>query len=227
MESDRMRRTIAFFRIVPPVPPLLTSTFLVVTAVSAVVVIVEPSRSTGALTAIGLLQMFSSASGFAGPARRGYYDLLLTRGDRRLYIALAQWLMSIAAGLACWLALAGAEAIAAGNVQQALAPGTVVAMVLVSTVPWATTVALPRFAAAVGWLLVMVLAATIAPGLSLQSSVWAVRAAAVLLMPASLVGVRFPAGALVVIPALTSAALAMGVAFWWINSVDVPLEAAQ
>lgn len=222
-----MWRTLAYFRVVPPVPPLLTSTFAVVTVGGMVVILVDPARTVGALTAVLLLQLFAAASGFTGPARRGYYDLLLTRGDRRLHIALAQWTMSIAAGVAGWIAIAGVEVARTGAAHRALAPGTLTALVLASTVPWATTVALPRFAGAVGWLLIMVLTWTLAPALTSQAGPWAARATAVLLLPGVLVGSPFGDGTFVAAPSFAFAAVSMGIALRWVSTTDVPLETAQ
>lgn len=222
-----MRNAILFFRVVPPVPPLMTSTFVVVTVASMLVVVVDPRRATGVLTAIALLQLFAAASGFAGPARRGYYDLLFTRGDRWLVIGVAQWLMSIAAGMASWVAIAGVETAVTGAPVQSFAPGTVTAMLLVSTVPWAMTVALPRFAGAVGWLVVMVMASTLVPQLLPPARVWWVEAAAVLLLPGSFIGAAFSTGSVVPGPALACALASMCVALRWIARADVPLETAQ
>src|SRR4029434_11222861 len=96
---------IRFFRVVPPVPPMMTGTFLVLTLASAAVVVANPVRAPGTLVPVLLLQVFAAASGFALPARRGHFDLLLTRGSSRTLIALVHWAMSIAPGLASWLVL--------------------------------------------------------------------------------------------------------------------------
>ena len=224
-----MVRALLFFRVAPPVPRLMTGTTVVVTAIGGLVAAVDPTRLTGALTAICLLQIFAASSGFATPARRGYYDLLLTGGTRRVWVGLAHWLMSVAAGLASWLAMAGLEVAVTGNAHRSLAPGTTAAMFLASTIPWATAVALPRFAGAVGWLVVMVLASTIAPQMTVSPPAvsWPLVALAVLLLPATFIGEPFPMRGLVASPAVAAAMACMGIALWWIHAADIPLETAQ
>ena len=66
-----------FFLVVPPMPLLMIGAFAVITVAIAAVVVLNPSRATGALTPILLLQLFACSSGFDVPARRGHYDLLL------------------------------------------------------------------------------------------------------------------------------------------------------
>lgn len=224
-----MLRALLFFRVAPPVPRLMTGTTCVVTAIGAVVVAFDPERTTGALMAICLLQVFAASSGFATPARRGYYDLLLTGGSRRVCVGVAHWLMSIVAGLASWVAIAGLELAMTGSAHRSLAPGTATAMFLASTIPWATAVALPRFAGAVGWLVVMVLTSTIAPQLALGplAASWPLTAMAVLLLPSMFIGEPFTSGELVASPAIASAVACMAVALWWIHTTDIPLETAQ
>ena len=95
-----------FFLVVPPMPLLMVGAFLVATGVSAAVIVVEPSRASGALTPILLLQLFACSSGFDVPARRGHYDLLLTHGEARRRVIVAHWAASALPGVLCWLLLA-------------------------------------------------------------------------------------------------------------------------
>src|SRR5690606_1493220 len=112
-------------------------------------------------------------TGFAMPARRGYYDLLLTRGSGRLGIAVTHWLASILPGLVTWFVVCVTEAIATGGrAGAARASGTVAAFVLVSTLPWAITVRLPRFTGAVGWLLLAVATVAFAPASAASWTGW-------------------------------------------------------
>ena len=118
----------------------------------------------------------------------------------------------------------------------ALASGTVLAWALVSTLSWATTVTLPRFAGAIGWLLTLAIAATASPGAGsgrLFDSVgagtsWLEGAVALLLYPPVIVGedLAGPQGWLAA-PAVLVATTAMVYAFGWIEHHDIPLEAAQ
>jgi hypothetical protein len=221
-----MLNALAFFRLVPPLPRMMTFTFVITTIASMLVVSIDPRWTRSVLLAIAFLQLFAAASGFARPARRGDYHRLLRRGDTRLVTGIAQWCMSVAAGVASWVAVAGVEIAATGAPVRSFAPGTVTAMFLVSTIPWATTVALPRFAGAVGWLAVMVMATTLAPQLGRRGEPWWVEACAVLLLPGSFVGVRFSTTPLVATPALLCAVIAVVAALRWIDGADIPRETA-
>jgi hypothetical protein len=107
----------------------------------------------------------------------------------------------------------------------------------VSTIPWAITVPLPRFAGAVGWLLVLAVGSALLPhgvrgGLvagDLTGESPVLEAVAVLLYPMLLVGrdLTGRAAAAMVMPALVFAVSLMAAAMWWIRRMDVPLEAAQ
>jgi hypothetical protein len=225
-----------FFGVVPPVPRIMVATFAVATTLSVITVAIHPSRAAGALAPVLLLQLFAASSGFALPARRGYYDLLLTHGDGRWRIALTHWLFSVAPGIASWLIIAAAEALGGGGGRLALlASGTCAAMCLLSTLPWAITVTLPRFAGAVGWLLVLVMAATMLSGA--EQEAWLTStyeqsgmqpALVFLLYPAVAVGRELsPRDIWVIAPALVVATCGMLAAARWIVRAEFPLEAAQ
>src|SRR5688572_4534250 len=226
-----------FFIVVPPMPLLMLAAFVVATTVAVAIVLVDPSRASGALTPLLLLQLFGAASGFDVPARRGHYDLLLTHGVGRRWVIVGHWLASIAPGLIGWLAVALAlHAVKGPDDVSLFGSGTIVAVALVSTIPWATTVRLPRFSGAIGWLLILATAALLLPSAwsaemsgpadPTQSAVSA--AFAVLVYPPAIVGRGLTArDALVVTPALAIAAICVLVAVWSVNRRDIPLEAAQ
>jgi hypothetical protein len=220
-----------FFRVVSPLPPLMRPTFGVVFVVSAVVMAVDVEKTRPLLTPLLTLHLFACSSGFGGAARRGYYDLLLTRDGRRLGVALTHWCFSIAPGLATWLAIAGLEAfLRLGFPQHAFAGGSVAAMAVVSMLAWAFTVGLPRFSGAIGWMVTVVSAASLwslevvaGPG-----SPVALRALALLVNPALLLGRSLDAASLLpVVPALAAGVVGMSLACAWIVLADYPFEAAQ
>ena len=138
-------------------------------------------------------------------------------------------------GLLSWVVLAGVEIIVSPRASL-ISSGTIAAFVLVSTLPWATTVKLPRFAAGIGWLVWLAMFATVfqpAAGPSAFSAVgqgrsWIEAAAVLLLYPPLLVGETL-AGPLILLtlPALLLAAVSMAWAFATIQREDIPLEAAQ
>jgi hypothetical protein len=217
-----MRFLLRFFRTVPPVPTLMLGTFGTAVLAAAAAIGVDPTVAGRALVPVLLLQLFAAASGFAGPARRGHYDLLLARGEGRVRIALAHWSLSIAPGLLSWIALATVETVARGAPGVLLASGTLAALWIVSTIPWALTVALPRFAGAIGWLALLALVAIVQPLSALPPLVTSA------LYPVVLVGVEIaPHDLSRVLPGATLGAVAMAAALVWIHGMDVPLEAGQ
>ena len=232
-----LRYLVRFFHVVPPVPPMMTGTFAVLTLAAAIALVGDLQAAAGALVPVLLLQVFAASSGFTLPARRGHYDLLFTRANSRTSIALMHWASSIGTGITSWLALAMLEfVVSAGARTTLLASGTCAAVVLVSTLPWAIGVALPRFSAGIGWLLLVVTTATTfskgvigdwtAPSTRIEELAWP--AWAFLVYPMGAIGQHLARPQIIaVVPALTLAIIAMAISCRWIAQRDVPLEASQ
>lgn len=226
-----------FFVVVPPMPLLMLGAFAVATAAAVTVILVDRSRADGALTPILLLQLFGAASRFDVPARRGHYDLLLTHGVGRRWIVVGHWLASITPGLIGWAAVAVVlQAVREPDDVSLFSAGTLVAVALVSTIPWATTARLPRFSGAIGWLLILATASLLLPSvwrveMPGPAGTWQSRVIAaftVLVYPPAIVGRGLAVrDGVVVMPVLVIAALSMAVAVWSVNRRDIPLEAAQ
>jgi hypothetical protein len=213
---------IRFFRVVPPIPPLMVTTFAAITVVSIGAVLVDASYAAGTVTAVMVLQLFAASSGFAGHARRGYFDLLLTRGDPRVAIGAGHWLLSAAPGLASWAAIGAVEAVVSGGRPGVVAAsGSVAAMVAVSTTPWALTVALPRFAAAIGWITVVVMSAALHPSLAAPDTL------ANFIYPLRMIGHDVAAAPAAAMPTVAFGMVSLALALVWIHRTGVPLEAAQ
>jgi hypothetical protein len=137
-------------------------------------------------------------------------------------MAVAHWATSIAPGIVVWLALAAAEAAVSAGHARLLTTGTLTAVALVSTLPWAITVRLPRFSGGIGWLLALAISTSVWPSMPL-SSAWGF-----LVYPAGLVGQRLDVeDGLVAAPAMILALGAMVAACRWVSRTIVPLEAAQ
>jgi hypothetical protein len=164
------------------------------------------------LTPVLLLQLFSASSGFQIPARRGYYDLLLTSGTPRWQIAVAHCLASITPGITSWICVGMLELAASHGTRMAFATGgTCIAFFLMSAIAWAMATSISRAPAAVGWLLVM----TILPLARVAS-------------PVQFLGTEAPRPLAVTLPAvLLIAMLPVGLAFTRIMRGPVPLESAQ
>ena len=116
-----------------------------------------------------------------------------------------------------------------------LASGTLAALGLVSTLPWAITMRLPRFSGGIGWLLALAISTSVWPSASvsigqsspdvgsLLSSAWGF-----LVYPAGLVGHELRLTDLgAIAPALVLACGSMVAACRWVSRASVPLEAAQ
>src|SRR5688572_9384978 len=161
---SRLGFLIRFFRAAPPVQPLMGVGFAATLLLVTVVVVVDVGRVAATLAPILLLQTFAVSSGFAGPARRGHYDLALTTGQGRLEIACDHWAMSACPGVAAWLMVAAIEMVVRQDVPVvSLSSGTLAAMFLVSTAPWAVTVPLPRLTGGIAWVLLFVTAIAVVP----------------------------------------------------------------
>jgi hypothetical protein len=172
------------------------------------------------LKAVLVMQLFAASSGFMTHARRGHYDLLLTRADDRGAIALVQWAVSTAPGIASWVTITAAEALAtSGRIVTGLRPGSIAAVFVVSTAPWAFTAPLPRFGAAIGWLAVFALGAAMARSVAIPPSILN------LVYPLGMVGRSVSIEDAWV--SLGVAVMAMCTAVFWIRRASIPLEAAQ
>ena len=166
---DGLWRALRFMHVVPPLPRLMHGTFVCVVVAGVAAIALDPASAPHTLVPVLALQTFAVSTGFSGYVRRGYYDLLITGGTGRLTVACAQWVMAALPGLAAWLALATGEAVAGARRPELITPAAAAAMALVSTLPWACTVSLPRFSAAIGlftaWITVTTLGPPAAAGL--------------------------------------------------------------
>lgn len=218
-DVTNLRYVVRYFHVVAPVPALMTAALAVVTVTGAVGLLVAPASDRAVALPLLVLQAFSASTGFSGPARRGHFDLLLTRGESRVRIALVQWLTAVAPGALSWGLLVAIAGLRAGGAADALlASGTLLAMLVVSTVPWACTVGLPRFSGAIGWLLLISLA-------PVSNVAWpdAIR---LVVVPTELAG-RHPVSLGVAGTAMALALGSMVTAMVWVHRTDIPLEAAQ
>lgn len=232
-----MTDVVRFFRVVSPVHPLMLGAFGLAVVAAAVVFVfaADLPQKRGALIPILLLQMLATSSGFAGPARRGHYDLLLTTGHGRFQIGVVHWAMSVAPGVAAWTTAAVVELISGrGYADVALATGTMAAMFLVSTLPWALNVRLPRLTTGLAWILLFVLLVSMLPqgaGVALEADVGGGDTpvlAAALVCPWVLAGRELaPHDVIPVAVAAVIALAGMAASLRWIIGADLPLEAAQ
>ena len=154
-------QALRFMHVVPPLPRLMHLTVAALALTGMLVIVLDPASAPRTLIPLLTLQLFAVSTGFAGYVRRGYYDLLITGGTGRVTVAAAQWMMAALPGALAWVGLASVEALVRWDWPTLLLPGAAAAMWVGSTLPWACTVALPRFSAAIGlsvaWLSVVML----------------------------------------------------------------------
>lgn len=225
---------LAFFRAAPPVTRPIVLCLSATAGVGALALAARLTDGPTVLTPLLVLQIFAASSGFGLAMRRGHYDLVLSRGVSITRLMTAHWLASVAPGLAAWLTVAGVESVVARGPVTALSSGSVLAFLLASSFPWAFTTPLPRFGAAIGWLVLLVTSLAIVPAgqqhllSALQAShPNALGAVAVLAYPMGLLGIdamRLPAGT--VAPGLACALFSVLAAVEWHRRAEVPLESA-
>jgi hypothetical protein len=224
---------VAFFRAAPPVTRPIALCLWAVAGLGGVAMAAGLASGATVLTPLLVLHIFAASSGFGLAARRGHYDLVLTRGVSLTGLMIAHWLASIAPGLAAWLAVAVVERLAQTQ-PTAMSSGSVIAFLLASSLPWALTTPFPRFAAAIGWLVLLVTSLALVPSgqLHLLEALHAphpsaLGALAVVAYPMGLLGVdalQLPAGT--ISPAMACALMAMLGALAWHGRTEVPLETA-
>jgi hypothetical protein len=216
------------------VHPMMAPGFGIALAVAAAALLVSGSYTAASLAPLFLLQSLASSTGFLVPARRGHYDLLLTGGHHRIAIGIVHWAVSVAPGVAGWLAVVAIEMSITGRAVVSFAPGTLAGMFLISTLPWAATVPLPRLSGGLIWLTVLALVVSTPfqsgrdPFMSPETAGPIVTTLTVLICPWFLVG-RGLTGADAIPAGVAAAIAAASVAYAcvWIDRADVPLETAQ
>jgi hypothetical protein len=225
---------VAFFRAAPPVTRPMVLCLCGTAGLGAVAMAAGVANGASVLTPLLVLQIFAASSGLGLAMRRGHYDLVLSRGIGVSGLMTAHWLASIAPGVGAWLGVALIERLVSAAEPAALTSGSVLAFLLASTLPWALTTPLPRFAAAIGWLVLLVTSLAMVPSgqMRLVEALRAPRpsalgALAVVAYPMGLLGadaVRLPAGTIG--PGLACAIGSMLGAMARQRRADVPLEAA-
>jgi len=229
-----LRETVRFFGVVRPVPRLTRIAFGGITLASSLALALSDASGPRLLLPVLVLQTFAVSTGFVTYARRGHFDVLLTGGVSREQVAIVYWLLVALPGISCWGALAFLEMAVRGHTSL-LTAGTLTAMAGVSTIPWATTVPLTRFAGAIGWLLLLVMVAGLAPVDTVTTHLWRRTAGepswftvvAFLLFPTRLVGEPATGNWPAIITVLTVVLTGMGSSVWWISRTSLALETGQ
>jgi hypothetical protein len=224
---------VAFFRAAPPVTRPIAAAIWTSALVGCAAVAAGLAAVPAVLTPLLVLQIFAVSSGFRLALRRGHYDLVLSRGIPAPGVLCAHWMASVAPGAVAWLLVAVVEAVVSRSTV-ALTSGSLVALALASSIPWALTTPLPRFAAAIGWLMLLVTSLAVVPSGQAElvaalrdTRASALGALAVVAYPMALVGLdaaELPAGTIA--PGLACAIGSVAAALVWHRRTDAPLETA-
>jgi hypothetical protein len=217
------------------VQPSIRIGFAVTVLLAAVAIAIDARGSAAATASIALLQTFAVSSSFAGSARRGHYDLALTMCRGRRALASVHWAMSAGPGILAWSTVAALETASRdGFPEVTLSSGTLAAMLLVSTLPWALGVSMPRLTGGIAWLLLSAMTIGYASSgyrealLAGGGGSPAAAAMAIFVCPWLVVGRDVTSASVVPVTiALGAAVAAMALAMIWIQRTDVPLESAQ
>lgn len=108
------------------------------------------------------LQLFAASTGYRDRLQRGHFDPVLVARPHPATIAAAHWLLSIGFGATVWGVLGAASLL--GNPSRlptAFTPPAVLVLLYVSTVVWAASLPLGRYAGGILWIVtIFILAST-------------------------------------------------------------------
>ena len=142
-----------YFLVVRLHPTFALVMLAAVVAVGVATVSMQPDELDSGLGMVLFAQMFLASTGFVARSRQGHFDPLLTGARKRMHVAAAHWVASIAPGVAAWAMLTTIGAIAgAGNVMSAIGGSRAAALFIVSALAWGVGFWLPRGAAGMLWM---------------------------------------------------------------------------
>ena len=146
-------RPLRYFFVIGLHPPYALVILVVIVATGIVTLTLDASELDAGLGMVLFAQMFLASTGFVVRARRGHFDPLLTHSSDRARIAAAHWFASTFPGVSAWVMLVIIAAIAgAPDAASPIAGGRAAALLIVSAVSWAAGFWLPRGAAGMLWM---------------------------------------------------------------------------
>jgi hypothetical protein len=102
-----------------------------------------------------IFQMFSASTGFRERTARGHFDTVLTSHSRRA-IAAAHLAVSTTPGVVVWVGVIATDTLVRHNVPLGIQASALTAFVCVSLIAWAVGLAMPRYAAGIAWLTLII-----------------------------------------------------------------------
>ncbi|MEO8430219.1 MAG: hypothetical protein ABI592_01835 [Acidobacteriota bacterium] len=148
-----IRDAILFFWRVTPVRVYLRVVLFLLPIMAVWAELQTRGASETAVICLLLVQALAVSTGFESHASRGYYDPPLALCSRRRAAA-AHFVASALPGVAAWIAIGIVETVAGGGaLALAFRPASLLALALVSTLPWAVSVRFGPFTGGVAWLI--------------------------------------------------------------------------
>lgn len=208
-----------FFALVGLHPPYALVVVSIVAAIGMVTVWLDGREIDSGLGMILFVQMYLASSGFASRARQGHFDPILTSALSRTVIVASHWVVSIAPGLLAWLAVAAVAAWSGSDTAaSALSGQRAGGLLIVSSLAWTAGFALPRGAAGMLWMAMLVAL------VSQRTDLLASRSAAALLAcPFLLLGNRTGVSAEAVVVALLVSVVALLLVWRAADRLDIYL----
>lgn len=176
-----------------------------------------------------VVQLFLVSTGFTARAFSGHFDMLMVHGGSRRRAAAAHWLVSIAPGVLAWLTLTLVALLLGSDAAvSALGGQRAVALVVVSSIAWLAGYRLPRGAAGVLWLTLLVAILLQHNLRALSMSVgqhgWIWETAMVVVCPFLLIGDKPVVPPIPLIAAMAISSAALLVAFGATENLNVVLK---
>jgi hypothetical protein len=147
---------VRFFWVVLRPSGLLVTALLALVAYTTWLALLDPGSFDQALGLTVLGQMLVASTGYKERLTRGHFDPILAGNVRRLSVAAAHALMSIAPGVTMWAALGVIDRTVSGRHSIVYTAGGAVGFVYASLVVWAVSLRLGRYTGGVLWLLLLV-----------------------------------------------------------------------
>jgi hypothetical protein len=142
-----------YFLVVALQPGYALAILAAILAIGAGTIAMAPGELDAGLGMVLFAQMFLASTGFAPRARQGHFDPLLTRQTGRPRVIAVHWLISIAPGVLAWAILAGIAAFSGTpDAISAIGGARTAALLIVSATAWTAGFWLPRGAAGMLWM---------------------------------------------------------------------------
>jgi hypothetical protein len=156
MVSGRRINPIRYLAVIGIHPLYAMVALAAIAVLGLVTVYLNPTELDSGLGMILFAQMFLASSGFVVRARRGHLDPLLANSPDRIPIVVSHWALSVAPGVIAWGAVAGAALLLGSPAAASALIGTRAAgLLVVSSIAWVLGFALPRGAAGMLWVAVL------------------------------------------------------------------------